>query len=380
MIEATVALLNILLFIIGLLVFYRIRRTIRLFHRRKRYSPSTLLKELPSVTVCIPARNERHAMTQCLENVLASNYPKLEVIVCDDSSVDGTSNLIKAFARDGVRFIEGTPPVSGWLGKNNALNALLGEASGSYVLFLDVDTILDPSSIGQMVAYTQETNAKMVSVLPLRRDMWRASVVFAPLRYFWRILFHSRTRPVAASSAWMIDRRAFIHDIGDFSSLKAEVEPEAAIAEYYAAQSAYRFLISYDLLGISYEKKLSSQIETSVRLRFPALNGSYVRTFIATLILLAVIMLPIIALCMVTPLLTAVSIPVILIYYACYAYYLRVVWHRGAAFGALLYPIILLMDVAVLLTSALKYTTNSVTWKGRPVALSTHSHLPQVED
>ena len=48
-------------------------------------------------------------MTDALHRVIASTYPKLEIIVLDDLSADKTPALIKAFAQDGVRFIEGGP-------------------------------------------------------------------------------------------------------------------------------------------------------------------------------------------------------------------------------------------------------------------------------
>jgi cellulose synthase/poly-beta-1,6-N-acetylglucosamine synthase-like glycosyltransferase len=91
------------------------------FRFQQRVTPKQMITELPSVSVCIPARNEMHVMTECLESVLASTYPKLEVIVLDDRSEDTTSTLVKAFARDGVRFVEGKKLPPGWLGKNYAL-------------------------------------------------------------------------------------------------------------------------------------------------------------------------------------------------------------------------------------------------------------------
>ena len=64
-------------------------------------------------------------MNDCLERVVASTYPKLEIIVLDDHSQDNTSALIKSFAHKGVRFVEGTKLPEGWLGKNHALQLLL---------------------------------------------------------------------------------------------------------------------------------------------------------------------------------------------------------------------------------------------------------------
>lgn len=347
---------------------YRLSCSIRRFHQRKKLSPAGMLYDLPSVTVCIPARNERHVMTQCLENVLSSNYPKMEVLVCDDSSMDGTSNLIRSFARDGVRFVEGSPLQDDWLGKNNALSDLLQEASGTYVLFMDVDTLIKPDTIGQLVAYAQSAQLGMVSVLPLRRDVLRASVIVAPLRYFWRLVRHSSQHPIAASNLWMIDRKRFKHELGDFTQFKDDPEPEVAIATHFAALHAYRFLISFDLLGVSYEKKLSSQIETAVRLRFPSLGYSFRKTAFAVFGLFTVLMAPVFALLSGVGVVMALGLLVMVTCYMSYALYLSVVWSRGAVIGALLYPFILLLDMWLLLVSATRYTLHTVTWKGRNIS------------
>ena len=47
------------------------------FRMKKLISEPSMLRDLPSVSVCIPARNETHAMTECLEKIIASTYPKL---------------------------------------------------------------------------------------------------------------------------------------------------------------------------------------------------------------------------------------------------------------------------------------------------------------
>ena len=146
--------------------------------------------DLPSVTVCIPARNEQHALTDCLERVLASTYQKLEIIVLDDVSGDDTSALIKSFASSGVRFIQGDPLPQEWLGKNHALEELLREANGTYILFMDVDTRVEPQAIERIIRYAVSHTIDMVSVLPFRNDGWRGSVLASPLRFFWSLLFH----------------------------------------------------------------------------------------------------------------------------------------------------------------------------------------------
>ena len=103
--------------------------------KRYAYRPETTdqnASSLPTVSVCIAARNEVHALSQCLERVLQSDYEKLEVLVLDDSSEDDTPHIIKSFAHAGVRFIAGRDIPAGWLGKNHANQTLALEASGDY--------------------------------------------------------------------------------------------------------------------------------------------------------------------------------------------------------------------------------------------------------
>lgn len=344
----------------------RLRQVLTQFHERRYFSTSSMLRDMPSVSVCIPARNERHAMTRCLEAVLSSTYPKLEVIVLDDESVDNTSNLIKAFARDGVRFIAGSAPPNGWLGKNYALQTMALQASGTYVLFLDVDTVLSPYSISQIVSYAENERATMVSVLPRRSDLWRASVMLAPLRYFWHVLFHRSSRPIATSNAWMVRRKELLQDFDKLEQLHADVEPEITVASRYVAQGTYKFLTSFQLLGVTYEKKMSSQVETTVRLRYPALGNSIVRAVLSGLLKASVALAPVAALFF-----AVYGMFFALLVYAlgsfCYGMYLRLVWSRGAWLGMWLWPFVLLGDAWLTLVSMIRYETHSVTWKGRPI-------------
>lgn len=325
-----------------------------------------MLFDLPSVSVCIPARNERHAMTRCLEAVLRSNYKKMEVLVLDDDSVDNTSQLVRAFAKDGVRFIEGGAPPAGWLGKNYALRRLADEASGKYIVFLDVDTVIASSSIAQLVSYAESTQASMVSVLPVRQDFWRVSVVFAPLRYFWSVLFHRKNRPIAASNAWMVRRAELLRDFTNFETLRVDTEPEVTIAQLYVASNKYRFLTSHQLLGISYEKKLSSQIETALRLRFAQCHYSVTLAMFCTTVGIVAALAPVLLIAT-----GGIFIPIgVLLYLAgtsCYYGYLRFIWARGAFLGAWLWPLILTQDAVLTIASVIGYKTNTVTWKGRPI-------------
>jgi glycosyltransferase involved in cell wall biosynthesis len=324
----------------------------------------------PSVTVCIPARNETHAMTDCLQGVLASTYSKLEILVLDDGSTDNTSALIKAFAHDGVRFIAGKELPEGWLGKNHALEVLLEEANGTYVIFLDVDTRIKPTTIEQLVMYMEQENAAMLSVLPQRSDSLRASTLFAPLRYFLELMIHIPTRPAAASSLWMVRRRLLLDDLSGFKPFRLNVQSESDIAAVFSRQLDYRLAISTPMLGVSYEKKWTSQVETSIRLLYPRLGGKVWKGALA-LLLFVLLWSPIGAFFLGFILhdvsILWVSAAEVLISTLVYGYYLSRMRQAYWWVGMWLWPLIITQESILLVISMVKYARHTVTWKGRPV-------------
>ena len=369
MIELTLYVLYGLLTIISIVFVFRLMFAFKHFTMKTNASVPSMLKDLPSVTVCVPARNEKDAMTQCLERVIASRYPKLEIIVLDDSSADNTSILIKSFARAGVRFVEGSNLPAGWLGKNHALQELLEESSGTYILYLDVDTHIEPDTIGELVAYAQSEKADMVSVLPRREDGWRTSVLFSPLRYFWTMLLHRTPRPAVASSAWLVNRRS-LEEFGGIEPYKDDVQPEARIAALFSTRNAYRFIVSTPLIGVSYEKKWQSQIDTSIRLIFPLL-GKNIGLSILAILFLALLQAPLIALVAGLfdgwTLVQSVALWQLCLFVALYGMYLGSVWRKAWWFGALLWPVVLTQEIIIVIISIIRYQRRTVTWKGRSV-------------
>jgi glycosyl transferase family 2 len=341
--------------------------------RKYRYRPVSFDQELPTITVCIPARNEMHAMTECLERVLASDYPKLEIIVLDDSSVDDTSMLIKSFAHAGVRFVEGRPLPDGWLGKNNALQGLLNEASGHFLLFLDVDTTLKPYSIRCLVEQALARNLKLISVLPQREDGLRASVFLGTLRYFWLLMMDSPKNPAVSGAAWLVVRSK-LAATGGFDPYKADTQPEIAIAKALGAQRGSQLMLSNQVLGFSYEKKWSSQVETSIRLLRPLLRSSVFAGLIS-LAMLVIVVVPTAGFVLSLifwrlPGLFATSTILILTTIVSLRYF-KAVWRYGWWLGALHWPYVVLQEAVLIMASIVAYARKRVTWKGRSITAAT---------
>ncbi|MFZ2126406.1 MAG: glycosyltransferase family 2 protein [Candidatus Microsaccharimonas sp.] len=370
MVEVIVYILFTVLLAVFVVGFWRLRYAFKHFKQNSFVTSASMIDDMPGVTVCIPARNEMHAMTECLQRLIESNYPKLEIIVLDDLSGDDTSVLIKSFAHEGVRFVEGSALPDGWLGKNYALQGLLKEASGTYVLFMDVDTRLSPDSIEQLVAYAQNEKALMVSVLPRREDGWRASVIFSPLRYFWELMFHRASAPATASNAWLIDRRTLIDRWQGFAHFKAAIQPESRFSAELMATNQYRFLIGTESLGVSYEKKWRSQVATSIRLLFPLVGAKIPHAVIVgldLLILAGPLFVLIAGIFAGFGILQIIAALFWLMFAGLYASYLRKVWKRGWWVGGLLWGFIVIQEAILVAVSAWGYHKRVITWKGRLV-------------
>lgn len=346
-------------------IIVRLGRSLKRFRIRKNY---TAALTAPSVSVCIPARNEMHAMTQCLERVLASDYRKLEVIVYDDSSADDTSLLVRSFAHAGVRFVAGEALPEGWLGKNHALEVLAREASGTYVVFMDVDTYITPTTISQLVGYSMTENAEMVCVIPGRSDTNRLSVLFGHLRYFWELVLSSSKNPASSSSLWVAKRRTLLETFEGFTQFKLTVSPEAALARALAPQ--YRCLVSNAQLDVTYEKKWSSQVETSRRLLYPKVGGVWWKGCLALggLILLNMPLFVFLSgFLLGWELIHLMALWLALAFMANYAVYTASVWRSNWWIGGLLWPLVVLQELVLFGLSMYGYLSRTITWKGRRV-------------
>jgi chlorobactene glucosyltransferase len=121
------------------------------------------------VTVIIPARNEAPRIGRCLEGLVAQGLPRLEVIVLDDGSTDGTAEIAESFADRlrGLRVLAGAPLPDGWAGKPWACWQGAGAAGGEWLLFLDADTAPQPGMIGALLRHATTHRADFVTLLAL---------------------------------------------------------------------------------------------------------------------------------------------------------------------------------------------------------------------
>jgi cellulose synthase/poly-beta-1,6-N-acetylglucosamine synthase-like glycosyltransferase/peptidoglycan/xylan/chitin deacetylase (PgdA/CDA1 family) len=116
--------------------------------KRKRHMPS-YAKDVPSVTVVIPAYNEADVIAACIERVLQSQYPYFDIIVVDDGSTDDTYAKALPYAnRANVTVLS---QANG--GKSSALNRALFETESDVLICIDADSQIAPDAVGLLAGH-----------------------------------------------------------------------------------------------------------------------------------------------------------------------------------------------------------------------------------
>lgn len=138
----------------------------------------------PGVSVLIPARNEEANIGACLEAILASSNPNLEVLVLDDHSSDRTPQIVAANPDRRVRLIHSRPLPPGWCGKQHACQQLADAAANPFLVFIDADVRLTGSQIPRLIAFLQNAGADLASGVPRQITLTFSEKLLIPLVHF----------------------------------------------------------------------------------------------------------------------------------------------------------------------------------------------------
>ncbi|WP_018517893.1 MULTISPECIES: glycosyltransferase [unclassified Streptomyces] len=98
-----------------------------------------------TVTVLVPAYNEKKCIANTVRSLLASDYP-VEVIVIDDGSTDGTADIVQRMRLPNVRVVRQRNA-----GKPAALNNGIAHARNDIIVMMDGDTVFEPSTVRELV-------------------------------------------------------------------------------------------------------------------------------------------------------------------------------------------------------------------------------------
>jgi len=108
--------------------------------------PYSTPADLPLVSILIPAFNARETIAKTIESAIAQTWPRKEIVVVDDGSLDETLSIARQFQQYGIKVF--THPNQGAaVARNNAF----ARCHGDYIQWLDADDLLAPDKISRQM-------------------------------------------------------------------------------------------------------------------------------------------------------------------------------------------------------------------------------------
>lgn len=148
----------------------------------------------PKLSMIVPACNEAATLEAALRSKLAEGYPNLEVVLIDDRSTDGTSELVDRLGALDPRLqaVHVTTLPGGWLGKLHALQRGLDRATGEWILFSDADIHFAPGALRRAIAHCEAHRLEHLSAFP---TFWTKNVFYAAILTAFTRMFMLAGRP-----------------------------------------------------------------------------------------------------------------------------------------------------------------------------------------
>lgn len=134
-----------LLFFMGYRCYLRTRR-----RPAEKHVPE---QALPGVSVLVPCHNEAVVIAATIRAMLTLHYPadRLEILIIDDGSSDGTGEIARLLCSDArVRVVTVPEPVARQ-GKSGALNYGLSQARHALIAVYDADNTPEPGALRPLV-------------------------------------------------------------------------------------------------------------------------------------------------------------------------------------------------------------------------------------
>jgi len=173
----------------------------------------------PTVSIIIPTYNRKRELLRLVKSVKQSGYPKekMEIIVVDDSSTDGTQDAIKREFPD-IRVIRTTERKL----TSGARNVGIKCSKGDYLFFIDHDNVIDKKTITELVNFAERN--KNVGLV-------------GPIMYYYstpneiHCAGGKLTRPLCIPTYILQHKKSGTLPLGQIHSIECEYVPNAFMVQ-----------------------------------------------------------------------------------------------------------------------------------------------------
>lgn len=128
-------------------------------------STGTCELRLPSVSIIIPMRNEAAHIAECLNSILAQEYPfeKIEILVIDGKSTDGSREIVTQVARShpSVYLLDNPRMIT-----SEAVNIGIQASSGQIIVIVGGHSVISTTYVAKAVSYLSRPDLHIGGVGP----------------------------------------------------------------------------------------------------------------------------------------------------------------------------------------------------------------------
>lgn len=225
---------NIFLF---LTLYAQVLLLFTFFERKSIFGASVLkdgglsVKKFPIVTIIVPVWNEEKTLAGTINSLLALAYPKekLDIIIVDDGSKDGTRKVANSFkSHPQVRIFH---KENG--GKHTAVNLGIKKAKGELIGCLDADSFVDSGALAEIVRCFEDP--RIMAVTPAIRVYTPGNVLQKIQRVeynmgiFLRKVFGSMNAIHVTPGPFSIFRKKVFDDLGEYRRAHNTEDMEMAL-------------------------------------------------------------------------------------------------------------------------------------------------------
>src|SRR3989304_3363777 len=111
-----------------------------------------------SVSVIIPTWNRANIVVKAIKSVLNQTLPPLEILVCDDGSIDDTFEIVKSIKNKRIKWIAGAHSGLPAVPRNRGIK----ESRGEWLTFLDSDDEWLPKKLEKQLALAKRLDCLAV--------------------------------------------------------------------------------------------------------------------------------------------------------------------------------------------------------------------------
>ena len=215
---------------------------------------SGAVPEWESVVAVIPARNEAQTIGRSVTSLINQDYNgRIDVIVIDDGSDDGTAEVARAAAvpthicqtqpevgRRQIMVIPGKPLPAEWTGKLWAVQQGIETARAlnpDFLLLTDADVVHAPQNVAVLVEIAEHGRYALASLMvklhcrsAAERLLIPAFVFFFFMLYPPRWIADTHRRTAGAAGGCMLVRPEALERAGGMAAIRGEVIDDCALA------------------------------------------------------------------------------------------------------------------------------------------------------